>query len=401
MHAMVRRIPGPQAAGRVESRPIRGRRRALALAATWLAITLLASIGAAGASAAEVTVVRAVLFYSPTCPHCHQVMTEDLPPIQARYGDGLDVLMVDVTGFAGADLYGAAVERFGIPENRIGVPTMIVGDTVLVGSVEIPEMLPSLVELLLADGGADWPAIPGLAAFIPAPPTASGTTAPAAGSPASSPVAGTPEAASPGTIAGDTAASGGGDAGIGTGMLDRAARDPAGSALAIAILVALVVALAWAIDVLLRSGLRRTAGTRSAVIPVLAVLGLSIAAYLSSVELSGAAAVCGPVGDCNAVHTSEYARLLGIPVGLLGVLGYVAILGLWLAVRFGGPVAADRAAKGIVAGATIGTAFSVYLTFLEPFVIGATCAWCLASAVLIGAILTLSVAPARRPSIAT
>jgi uncharacterized membrane protein len=184
-------------------------------------------------------------------------------------------------------------------------------------------------------------------------------------------------------------------------MLDRAARDPTGSGLAVVILVALLLVLAWSVVALVRSGLRRTVGARSPVVPLLAVLGLAVAAYLSSVELSGTVAVCGPVGDCNAVHASSYARIFGIPVGLLGVVGYIAILGLWLGVRFGGRDLADGAAMGVVVIAAIGTVFSVYLTFLEPFVIGATCAWCLASAVLMGLILAVSVAPAHHRSIAT
>jgi uncharacterized membrane protein len=42
-----------------------------------------------------------------------------------------------------------------------------------------------------------------------------------------------------------------------------------------------------------------------------------------------------------------------------------------------------------------GTLFSIYLTFLEPFVIGATCAWCLASAVIMTALLWLAATPGR------
>jgi uncharacterized membrane protein len=45
--------------------------------------------------------------------------------------------------------------------------------------------------------------------------------------------------------------------------------------------------------------------------------------------------------------------------------------------------------------AAIGVMFSIYLTFLEPFVIGATCAWCLASAIIITALFWLSLPPAR------
>ncbi|MBZ0308787.1 MAG: DsbA family protein, partial [Anaerolineae bacterium] len=42
-------------------------------------------------------VVYAVLFYSPTCPHCHQVIENDLPPLQEKYGDQLQILFINVT----------------------------------------------------------------------------------------------------------------------------------------------------------------------------------------------------------------------------------------------------------------------------------------------------------------
>ena len=58
-----------------------------------------------------------------------------------------------------------------------------------------------------------------------------------------------------------------------------------------------------------------------------AFIGLAVAGYLTYVETQAVAAVCGPVGDCNAVQTSSYSKLFGlIPVGLIGMAGYVAIL---------------------------------------------------------------------------
>ena len=55
---------------------------------------------------------------------------------------------------------------------------------------------------------------------------------------------------------------------------------------------------------------------------MLSVVGIGVAAYLASIETTGSEAVCGPVGDCNAVQESEYAEFLGIPIGVLGVIGY-------------------------------------------------------------------------------
>ena len=131
-------------------------------------------------------------------------------------------------------------------------------------------------------------------------------------------------------------------------------------------------------------------------IPVLCLIGLGVAGYLSYVETAQVTAVCGPVGDCNTVQQSEYARLFGVlPIGTLGLVGYVMILVVWLISHFCEGRSADYASISLLGMTAFGTLFSFYLTFLEPFVIGATCAWCLTSAVLMTALLLLSLAPAK------
>ncbi len=124
---------------------------------------------------------------------------------------------------------------------------------------------------------------------------------------------------------------------------------------------------------------------------MLTIVGLAVAGYLTYVETQAVAAVCGPVGDCNAVQTSSYSRLFGlIPVGLIGMAGYVAILAVWLWGHLGSGRLSDYAPL-IVHGMTIlAVAFSLYLTFLEPFVIKAVCIWCLTSAVVITLVMLMS-----------
>jgi thiol-disulfide isomerase/thioredoxin len=107
-------------------------------------------------------VVHAILFYSPTCPHCHQVMDGDLPPLEKKYGKQLQILKVDTSTPEGQELFHAALAHFQI--DSAGVPLMVVGDIVLRGSREIPQYLPSMIKYGLDQGGVDWPAIPG---FIP------------------------------------------------------------------------------------------------------------------------------------------------------------------------------------------------------------------------------------------
>jgi uncharacterized membrane protein len=126
-------------------------------------------------------------------------------------------------------------------------------------------------------------------------------------------------------------------------------------------------------------------------------LGLAwLAIYLAYVEMTQVTAVCGPVGDCNTVQQSEYARLFGIlPIGVMGLAGYVAIMIVWLMERFAKDKIADFATLSMFGMAVFGVLFSIYLTFLEPFVIGATCTWCLTSAILITILMLLSMRPAK------
>lgn len=108
---------------------------------------------------------------------------------------------------------------------------------------------------------------------------------------------------------------------------------------------------------------------------VLAVIGLGVAGYLTYIHYEGIKPVCGLGGDCEKVQTSEWADLAGVPVALLGLIGYAAILVTLFIER----------EEALVAGALIalvGFGFSAYLTYRELFTIDAICPWCVASAVI-------------------
>ena len=109
---------------------------------------------------------------------------------------------------------------------------------------------------------------------------------------------------------------------------------------------------------------------------VLSALGLAVAAYLTYIHYEGIKPVCGLGGDCEKVQTSEWADLAGIPVAVLGLVGYVLILGSLFV----------RGENGVMAGAllsVVGFGFSCYLTYRELFTIDAICQWCVTSAVLL------------------
>ena len=171
------------------------------------------------------------------------------------------------------------------------------------------------------------------------------------------------------------------------GALDKVARDPVGNGVAIVVLLLLLVSLIAAPILAMRGTLPALPG---GIVLALALAGMAVAAYLATVETSGTEAICGPVGDCNAVQESEYSRVFGIHIGVLGLVGYALIGLLWLVARVASGTLADLALVLIAVGALCGVAFSAYLTFLEPFVIGATCMWCITSALLMVALLWAS-----------
>jgi uncharacterized membrane protein len=117
----------------------------------------------------------------------------------------------------------------------------------------------------------------------------------------------------------------------------------------------------------------------------LAVIGLAVASYLTYVHYAGIKPACTAGESCTKVQTSEYSKLAGVPVALIGLLGYIAILGSLLV----GETETSRFAT--VAFTVVGFGFSAYLTYRELFSIHAICEWCVSSAVIVTILMCLSV----------
>jgi uncharacterized membrane protein len=119
---------------------------------------------------------------------------------------------------------------------------------------------------------------------------------------------------------------------------------------------------------------------------VIAVVGLGWASYLTYVHYSGAAPVCSIKGNpCSQVQKSVYSELAGVPVALIGAIGYLLILCSLLA-REG------ERARFVTMGLTLGGfGFSAYLTYREVFTLHKICEDCVASAVIMTILMCLSV----------
>jgi uncharacterized membrane protein len=119
---------------------------------------------------------------------------------------------------------------------------------------------------------------------------------------------------------------------------------------------------------------------------ILAAIGIGLAGYLTYVHYSGAAPICSIKGNpCSQVQKSQYSELAGVPVALIGLLGYIAILGSLLAAE------GERARFVTMAMTLGGFGFSAYLTYRELFTLHKICEWCVSSAVLVTIMMCLSV----------
>jgi len=136
---------------------------------------------------------------------------------------------------------------------------------------------------------------------------------------------------------------------------------------------------------------------RRQAIVLLALVGLLVATYLWLYKMGVLGELQCGTGSCEAVQASRYAELLGIPVAFYGVAGYTALMALGLA-GLQPTFAADRRVGALLATlATVGFAFSLYLTAIELLVLHEICRWCVASAVIMTAIWVLSIVDLRHP----
>jgi uncharacterized membrane protein len=125
-------------------------------------------------------------------------------------------------------------------------------------------------------------------------------------------------------------------------------------------------------------------------VALVALAGVFVALYLTLYKLGYIGTLACAVGSCETVQTSKWATFLGFPVGAWGVAYYLAVLALAL-VGLGGRFADSRQLSLVLVVVTgVGVLFSIWLTYLELFVIHAICQWCVVSAILATILFVLS-----------
>ncbi len=109
-------------------------------------------------------VARFLMFYGVTCPHCHTLIQDFLPGIYEKYGDQVQSRYLEIyEDVDNGRAFRGLLLKLDVPPDRAGgVPTVIIGDKVLVGSGEIPAYLEGYIDQYLAQGGVDYPSLENL-----------------------------------------------------------------------------------------------------------------------------------------------------------------------------------------------------------------------------------------------
>lgn len=122
----------------------------------------------------------------------------------------------------------------------------------------------------------------------------------------------------------------------------------------------------------------------------LSVLGLLVAIYMTIYKVTSNDAMCLGSGDCSTVNNSRYSEVNGIPVGLIGVFGYLAILAVHYLER-GRRYFKQNGTLSIFGMALTGFIFTIWLIYVEFALLKALCPFCLTTQIAMTIIFIISV----------
>lgn len=123
----------------------------------------------------------------------------------------------------------------------------------------------------------------------------------------------------------------------------------------------------------------------------ISLAGLADAIYLTVQALTGETLVCGGSPDCFRVLGSPYARVAGIPVAAFGLLAYFGVFSFATFAAFG--YARARTFLALTVGAMFFV--TVWLLYVQAFLLHAFCRYCLFSAALVFMLAALVVLAPR------
>ena len=120
------------------------------------------------------------------------------------------------------------------------------------------------------------------------------------------------------------------------------------------------------------------------------VVGLMVSIYMTVYKLTSNESMCLGSGDCSTVNASRYSEVNGIPVAVLGVIGYASILAaLW--VEKANAFLRNNSTLLVFGISLTGFLFTVWLIYVEVVLVKALCPFCITSQVSMTLIFILAI----------
>jgi uncharacterized membrane protein len=130
---------------------------------------------------------------------------------------------------------------------------------------------------------------------------------------------------------------------------------------------------------------------------VTSIIGFIDSLYLTIIEFTHTPIYCTPgLGDCTSVQESQWSTIWGIPIALFGALTYLVLIVIYLLEKKIGVI--GRYSDYLLFGISFfGFLYSLFLTYLEFFVLHAVCQWCLLSALCMTIIFVSTIIRLKNP----
>ncbi|MBU2515465.1 vitamin K epoxide reductase family protein [bacterium] len=322
--------------------------------------------------AASKTTLKAVLFYKTDCQECETAIQNILPKYVKKLDSKLKILAINNSISEGASVFLDTLLTLNIPAYS-QLPILIIGSHILTGLDDINQNLPGVLSAPSDATVYDWPQVSSINSLVKKIQQMESV-------PSAKWIDGNTEQGFSETV---------------NTFKYNFKKDIVGNSIALIVLIGMLMAVVFGIILFVKRPMTESCSI-SVAYPILGITALSIAGYLFYSGVVESELMCGPVGECNTVQQSKYAMLFNvIPVSLLGIVNYCVGLICWIQSKLANKT---LNAYFVILGwgtSVCGVGFFIYLTFLEPFIIGASCAWCLTAATLT-TLQTLTATPPAR-----